>query len=383
MKMYRKVSCLGLVFVLSAMLALGLGYVDAQTPGMIPMFDPGGAPGVCNADVGVDCVDSVISQDASGNLVIGPPGNNVFIVPSGPGGTIDLGPVGGAQMFVRDSCCAAGALRFANSGGANFIQSGINTLTGSAAPLRFTSMNAANTWMTIDSGGKVGIGTTNPVGALDVSRNAADTVFSLSSIGAQRWQLTSDTFGSFSITRQGAVGNPPILISPSGNVGIGLVPALEEKFGVFGDSVFQGFVRVGKVDTGGTTNLCRNNTNNRISSCGSSLRYKTEVRGYSAGLDIVKRLRPIAFTWKQGGMRDVGLAAEDVEQVEPLLTFRNDKGEIEGVKYDRLSAVFVNAFAEQQAQIQRQAEQMKRQQRELAALKVLVCSSHPDADVCR
>ena len=51
-------------------------------------------------------------------------------------------------------------------------------------------------------------------------------------------------------------------------------------------------------------------------------------------------------------MRDIGLAAEEVNKVEPLLTFRNDKGEIEGVKYNKLSAVFINAIKEQQAQIE-------------------------------
>jgi hypothetical protein len=100
------------------------------------------------------------------------------------------------------------------------------------------------------------------------------------------------------------------------------------------------------------------------------------VRRFSGGLDIVRRLRPIAFTWKQDGMQDVGLGAEDVERVEPLLTFRNDKGEIEGVKYNQLSAMFVNAIREQQAQIERQQVQIE-------ALKGIVCQSHPDADVCR
>ena len=51
-------------------------------------------------------------------------------------------------------------------------------------------------------------------------------------------------------------------------------------------------------------------------------------------------------------MRDIGLGAEEVEQIEPLLTFRNDKGEIEGVKYNQLSAVFINAIKEQQNQIE-------------------------------
>ena len=68
---------------------------------------------------------------------------------------------------------------------------------------------------------------------------------------------------------------------------------------------------------------------------------------------MINRLRPISFTWKQDGTKDIGLGAEEVEKVEPLLTFRNANGEIEGVKYNQLSAVFINAFKEQQAQIEK------------------------------
>src|SRR5207248_8941764 len=102
----------------------------------------------------------------------------------------------------------------------------------------------------------------------------------------------------------------------------------------------------------GGTPLCLNGSN-QIGNCNSSsLRYKKDIARFAGGLNIVNRLRPISFTWKQGGIRDIGLGAEEVEKVEPLLTFRNDKGEIEGVKYNQLSAVFVNAFREQQNQIE-------------------------------
>jgi hypothetical protein len=134
--------------------------------------------------------------------------------------------------------------------------------------------------------------------------------------------------------------------------------------------------------TAGNQQLYLNSTF-ALATCSSSLRYKTDVRPFSGSLDIVSRLRPIAFVWKQGGMQDVGLAAEDVEQVEPLLTFRNDKGEIEGVKYNQLSGVFVNAIRDLQAQIERQQEEIKQQRESLAALKAVVCQSRPDVDVCR
>ncbi len=70
----------------------------------------------------------------------------------------------------------------------------------------------------------------------------------------------------------------------------------------------------------------------------------------------------IAFWKSVHGSR----AAEDVAKVEPLLVTRNDKGEVEGVKYDRITAVLVNAVKEQQQQIQQQQD-------EIASLKQLVC----------
>jgi hypothetical protein len=187
------------------------------------------------------------------------------------------------------------------------------------------------------------------------------------------------------------------------------VLGIGDNYGIKGVSAgwagyFDGKVGIAVLGTGGATSLCRNNATFEIAPCSSSLRYKTHVQPFAGGLDIVNKLRPIAFTWKQDGMRDIGLGAEDVARVEPLLTFRNDHGEIEGVKYSQLSAVFVNAFVEQQTQIRRQQREITRQhqkitrqqqeitqqqkslaaqQRDLAALKNLVCRSQPDAQVCR
>jgi hypothetical protein len=112
-----------------------------------------------------------------------------------------------------------------------------------------------------------------------------------------------------------------------------------------------GSIELSHLGTAGGTSLCLNGQN-VIAACSSSLRYKTNVASFSGGLNIINRLRPISFTWKQGGTKDIGLGAEEVAKVEPLLTFRNDKGEIEGVKYSQLSAVFINAFKEQEAQIE-------------------------------
>jgi hypothetical protein len=134
--------------------------------------------------------------------------------------------------------------------------------------------------------------------------------------------------------------------------------------------------------TAGGSTLCLNNSS-IISTCSSSVRYKQNILSLGAGLDVVRRLRPITFRWKEGGQPDLGLIAEEVNSIEPLLVTRNAKGQIEGVKYDRLSAVFINAFKEQQAQIQKQQEEIKLQQTEIQSLKLLVCRSHRRARICK
>jgi TolA-binding protein len=72
-------------------------------------------------------------------------------------------------------------------------------------------------------------------------------------------------------------------------------------------------------------------------------------------------------------MRDLGFGAEDVHKVEPLLVTYNAQGQVEGVKYDRVAVVLVNALKEQQAQVEQQRAQLAAQQtqiEELSAMKV-------------
>ncbi|MFZ1702152.1 MAG: tail fiber domain-containing protein [Pyrinomonadaceae bacterium] len=124
----------------------------------------------------------------------------------------------------------------------------------------------------------------------------------------------------------------------------------------------------------GSEQLCRNAAH-EISSCSSSLRYKTNIGQFSQGISFVNKLRPITFDWKDGGMRDVGFGAEDIAKIDDRFVTYNSKGEVEGVKYDRMSVVFVNALKELQ-------EQIASQQKEIETLKGLVCQINKTAPVC-
>jgi hypothetical protein len=143
-----------------------------------------------------------------------------------------------------------------------------------------------------------------------------------------------------------------------------------------------GTVKINTLGAAGSTSLCRNALN-QISTCSSSLRYKKHIQPFIGGLSVLNRLRPITFDWKQGGMHDLGFGAEDVAAIEPLLVTRNETGEVEGVKYDRISAVLVNAVQEQQQQISQQQAQLKLQRDEIESLKKLVCRHNRRAPVCK
>lgn len=145
------------------------------------------------------------------------------------------------------------------------------------------------------------------------------------------------------------------------------------------------------------TPICIDNSTIEITLCSSSIRYKENVFDYTSGLSLIRRLRPVYFDWKHNGVRDFGLVAEEVAAVEPLLATTNKDGEIQGVNYERVGVVLVNAVNEQQAEIERikadsenksrQIDQLleanRRQQEQIEALTKLFCSGNPAAGICR
>jgi hypothetical protein len=166
-----------------------------------------------------------------------------------------------------------------------------------------------------------------------------------------------------------------------GNVGIGTT-APAGKLHVIGD------IRVTTLGSSAATQLCWN-TSNQISFCSSSIRYKKNIEPFSSGLDLINRLRPVSFNWKEGGMLDFGLVAEEVAEVEPLLATYNTEGAIEGVKYDRVGVVLINAVREQQSMIDAQRKTIADQQAEIDTLKQrtdsmqkALCGLTNDAALC-
>jgi len=84
----------------------------------------------------------------------------------------------------------------------------------------------------------------------------------------------------------------------------------------------------------------------------------------------LQQLRPVTFHLKSepDGALQYGLIAEEVNKVYPELVIRNDKGEIEGLRYDELAPILVNEVQQQQQALKSQAEQLSELKRQFAAM---------------
>jgi len=112
-----------------------------------------------------------------------------------------------------------------------------------------------------------------------------------------------------------------------------------------------GTLRLDSLGSSGLTSLCWNNLN-QVSTCSSSARYKRDIEDLESGAALIERLRPVHYRWIDSGEDDIGFVAEEVAELMPELITRNADGEIEGVRYERLTAVLVKAMQEQELEQQ-------------------------------
>lgn len=104
-----------------------------------------------------------------------------------------------------------------------------------------------------------------------------------------------------------------------------------------------GLLRVDSLGGGGEAGLCRN-ANNQLATCSSSARYKQDIEALAIAADLIDRLRPVQYRWIDSGQTDIGFVAEEVAELLPALVTRNEQGAVEGIKYERLTAVLVEAM---------------------------------------
>ena len=243
------------------------------------------------------------------------------------------------------------------TGSGNYIQNSTTQQAGSNFNISGNGVVGGN----LTALGAVSIGGAVSTAKFAVEGGSGDSVCGSSDSGTGVYGSSDTGTGVFGYSFSGLAGEFVGPVNVSGNVGIG-TSAPHRLLDVAGRA------RVGSIPLeGSAAAVCFNQAGDLLQCGASSLRLKTNVHPFLDGLGIVRRLTPISFNWKEGGAKDIGLGAEDVAKVAPSLTLINGKGEAEGVKYERLNIVLINAIKEQQAQIVRQQVQIEHLQQMQAA----------------
>ncbi len=296
----------------------------------------------------------------------------------------------GAKAGMKTAASAYSNSFFGAEAGLNNVGGQFNSFFGVGAGLN--SLSSDNTFLGFEAGWTNATGSQNTYVGNRTGEGAADqshNVFigyragEIANTGSDNTLIGYRTNVSPNVSGATAIG-ADTFATESGQIALGTpsnTVRVNGKLEAYGQIRFS----LSSIGSGGTNHLCWNPSTSPIvlAECSSSIRYKKNINAFASSLSLISRLSPVSFNWKDGGMRDIGLVAEDVAAVEPLLITRNQKGEIEGVKYDRLGVVLINAVKEQQAQIARQEKLIESQQVQIDALKNLVCSMNANAGICK
>ena len=114
---------------------------------------------------------------------------------------------------------------------------------------------------------------------------------------------------------------------------------------------------------------------NKIGTLVSSRPFKEQIKPMDKASEAILGLKPVTFRYKKetdpNNAIMFGLVAEDVEKVDPELVTRDDKGEVETVRYEAVNAMLLNEFLkehrkgeDQEATISQLRSKVSQQQKE-------------------
>jgi hypothetical protein len=83
----------------------------------------------------------------------------------------------------------------------------------------------------------------------------------------------------------------------------------------------------------------------------SARKYKENIVSLEDSLSKTLQLNPVEYDWIKDGKHDIGLIAEEVNEILPDLVHKED-GEIQGIHYSRLTAILIGAVKELTARVE-------------------------------
>ncbi len=227
------------------------------------------------------------------------------------------------------------------------IEGSFNTATGFAA----LSLNVNGCCNTADG--------TNALFLSTGSGNTAVGFFALSNI----------TAGSDNVAVGQSAGDH-LTESDSNNIDIG--------FGVEGVAGESNTIRIGNNDITDTfirgvsgTTIASGATvlvasNGHLGTVTSSQRFKENVKPMDKASEALFSLQPVTFRYRKEidpvGTLQFGLVAEDVEKINPDLVVRDEKGQVNTVRYDQINAMLLNEFLKEHRKVRELETTLAREQ---------------------
>ena len=240
-----------------------------------------------------------------------------------------------------------------------------NTATGSNALLSNTT--ASNNVATGESALR-----TNSIGANNVATGTSslrnNTGSFNTAIGTSA--LTNSTSGSTNIALGNNAGQN--VTTGSNNIDIASDGAAESntiRIGTAGNQTATFISGISGVTVSGGAGVFIL-PNGLLGTVTSSRRFKTDIKPMEDASSVLLSLKPVTFHYKPEldakGIPQFGLIAEEVAEVCPDLVIRDEKGEIQTVRYEQVNAMLLNEFLKEHRRI---GELRQAQESQLAALR--------------
>jgi hypothetical protein len=369
----------------------GTGSGDFKKDGSVAMtgnFNAGGNKVLGNTTASANLTLESTSDSTKGYVLVQPSGGNVGIGTATPllplhvyGGTLMEG--GGVDADQTD-------LIFAAYGFPASYLHGITTSHSASIPANNTmkfqlsdTSSTTNTVMTLVGTGKVGIGTsTIGASALHV-KNGTGSAPSMSVDNTLVVQDNSSTTTEAGITvLGGTAGFSSITFGDSGSQYRAYFQADNANSAMIFGTAGTEKLRIdssGKVGIGTLTPAEKLEVNGNVQAINyfytSDRRLKENIRPVE-GLALVDQLNGVRFNWRANGKPEVGLIAQEVEQVLPELVNTSPITGLKAVKYGNLVSPLIEAVKElhglckmSDAQIADLNKRVENVERELASQK--------------
>jgi hypothetical protein len=218
-----------------------------------------------------------------------------------------------------NTAIGAGALFTVNSG----FNGSFNTATGAGA--LFNNTGADNT--------------ANGAGALGNNTSGHDNT----AVGVSA--LPNNTTGSSNIAVGAFAGQA--VTTASGTISIGVQGSNTD------NSCFIGWI-FGASSPGGSAVFI--DANDRLGTVTSSKRFKEEIQPMDKASEALFSLKPVSFRYKKdidpAGIPQLGLVAEEVEEINPDLVVRDKQGKAYSVRYDQVNAMLLNEFLKEHKKVE-------------------------------